>query len=77
MIKQLKKHLKEKKKEWLNILNNHAVTDTEKPLEDYAKGALDAYIEIDEMIDRTERNAKDTEETRRVRELADAQAGLA
>ena len=77
MIKQIKKHLKEQKKYWLEILNKRITNDAGQPLEDHAKGRLDAYTELYEMIDREERNAKDTEETRRIKKIADAQAGRA
>jgi len=68
-MKKLRKHLKYQISKWRKILNSHYKTDSGKSLEEYAKGRLTAYIELEAYINKLEnpQHGKSTEETGRTR----------
>lgn len=64
-MKELKLYLEKKITKWRHILNSHYETDSGQSLEDYAKGALEAHIQILNIIKDHESDRK-KEEARRI-----------
>jgi hypothetical protein len=67
-LHRVKVELKECISKWKDILNSHYRTDTGQSLEDYAKGKLEAYIQILTFIEEDDKkNGELEKETRRIR----------
>tara|TARA_R110002051_G_scaffold35859_1_gene78420 strand:- start:940 stop:1170 length:231 start_codon:yes stop_codon:yes gene_type:complete len=75
-MKEIRLHLEEQITKWRHILNSHYETDSGQSLEDYAKGALEAHIQILNIIkDHESRRTK--EETRRIAKQVRTNDGFA